>query len=92
MTTLAYYPLRTVADFAAIPADRIDACLADFASWLRVSRKSQAIGDAATKALGGTVTFDSGGFTWVDDGIVGIQQVDIQCDGETIATWQIGKP
>ncbi len=85
MINHAQYQLRTVADFSSIPEDRIDACLNDFAAWLRVSRKSNEINNLATVALGGTVNFDIGGFKWVDDGVAGISAVDIQCDGETIA-------
>lgn len=88
----AHYPIRTVADFAAIPEDRIDACLIDFAAWLRVSRRSQEISDVTESMIGGSVQFDIGGFTWVDDGIVGISSVDIQCEGKTIANWPMGKP
>lgn len=54
------YEIRTVADFAAIPVEKLDACLLDFDGWLRFR--------AAVKLLQGVEMHDPDVFPWIDDG------------------------
>ena len=71
------YDIRTLGDFAKVPADRLDACLADFKSWLALRRHFDNV-NASLEASGLPRAF--GGvdrFTWNDDGVVGVRAINL---------------
>jgi hypothetical protein len=41
------YEIKTVADFASVPADRLAACLQDFALWLEIRAEANRCLDSA---------------------------------------------
>lgn len=51
------YELRTIADFIAVPEDRLAECLTDFATWLSLARQTNAFNAAAKNLLGEGVSF-----------------------------------
>lgn len=58
------YEFRTVADFIALPYDKLDACLTDFRAWCLLIT-----GFRDDVRLGGTLSIKNGDvFTWIDDG------------------------
>lgn len=88
----AEYTISSLADFAKVPPDRLGACLADFATWLRLLPKHAEIEAAASRMLGSTTTLVTDAFIWVDDGIAGLSAFTVECEGETIARIDIGPP
>lgn len=69
------YEIRTVADFAKLPADKIAACLSDFVEWLDAVRKIAAFPSVVSDMLGckkGAVSVNMSSFTWIDDGNAGL--------------------
>jgi hypothetical protein len=86
----AEYKIASLADFVKIPPEKLDACLIDFAAWLRLFRVEAEINSAATRMLGGAAKLSSESFTWVDDGIVGSSAFDVVCDGEVLARVPVG--
>lgn len=87
----AEYQISCLADFALIPPDRLEACLIDFAAWLRLFRVDAEINDAATRMLGAPTTLVRNSFVWVDDGIIGVSAINIECDGELIGCLSLGR-
>lgn len=73
------YRISTIADFLAVPEDKIDACLADFKQWISIAREPSTLETAIDDLAGapGSTKFMTVGFTWVDDGIPGLSAVDI---------------
>jgi len=89
MTDHPTYEIRAITDFAKVPADRLDACLAEFRTYLQIIGPTIRLLDTLTAAkIGqGMVTWrDTGVFCWIDDGEqnVGVRLRDAK--GETIAT------
>lgn len=81
------YRLESVADFLAVPEDKLAECFADFATWLRLARTAAAV----EKIFGHGVEFSTDGFVWRDDGISGLSALDlITGSGEHIATVELG--
>ena len=72
------YEIKCLADFASLPADKLDACLRDFSYWVDLIRAANELPD------GLSILRD--GFRWIDDGIDGISGVDIYTDGEKITS------
>ena len=71
MTDFPSYTMTTVADFLAVPEDRIDACLSEFATFLRVAPHHVALLESVSDALvgEGAIKFPLvNKFQWVDDG------------------------
>ncbi len=68
------YEIRTLGDFANVPDDRLDDCLAEFATAVRFQRATGDILNALAReqipALTGAAfnVFPSGAFVWIDDG------------------------
>jgi len=65
------YTIRTVADFAKIPEDKLQECLADFVQFLAMIRCSAEINQAMKIALvlpEGSVNLETDVFHWIDDG------------------------
>lgn len=60
------YALRTVEDFLAIPWDKQDACLIDFAAWLDLVRGAQAVIARQPETIKFRTSPDV--FGWIDDG------------------------
>lgn len=56
------YVIEKVWDFCAVPEDRLDACLREFATAIRVMRGTRRAAEAMR------VTLQEGAFRWVDDG------------------------
>lgn len=73
------YELRTVADFMALPPEKMDACLLDFAAWLAMHMKAREIAGQFRIATPTDV------FAWVDDG-KHIATVTLSHEGEVIAS------
>lgn len=74
------YRIESVADFALIPADRRDACLADFRVFLGVSEAARTIlGVEGVKVIGEV-------FDWTDDGKSEITDIVIEgTDGSRLS-------
>ena len=60
MSEFPVYEIRTVEDFAALPPDKLKACLLDFEGWLLIVNLAKAIGDCQVR--------EQDCFKWVDDG------------------------
>lgn len=73
------YRLRAIKDFLSVPPGSIDACLADFKTWLEIARSRDEFVSSMSELLGapGAVSFSDDGFTWLDDGIPGCRHIDI---------------
>lgn len=56
------YPIRTVADFLAVPADRRETCIREFVSWCCAMDALAVITEAAGQK--GTIP---GCYEWIDD-------------------------
>lgn len=84
------YRIKSVADFGAVPIDRIDALLADFKEFLIHSNQTES---ELTKLFGsaadGLISVGES-FTWIDDGKVGIGAVDFFVGSEKIGRVEFG--
>jgi hypothetical protein len=60
------YRLSTVADFQAIPPERLDSCLCDFIAWLALHRATRIM--QAHGHLEGLTLPSMDCFEWLDDG------------------------
>lgn len=64
------YRIETVQDFLKLPAEKIDACLAEFSDALKHAKelegRTQELAKMFGKSASGLVKFE--GFTWIDDG------------------------
>ncbi|MBL8473718.1 MAG: hypothetical protein JNM98_18150 [Rhodocyclaceae bacterium] len=81
----AEYTIRTVADFAKVPADKIGACLADFAGFLSLAREAAALEAELQRAFSvpaGATRMDESVFIWIDDGVHGVSALEFS-DAET---------
>lgn len=100
MDNQPHYEIRTIADIREkIPPERLDAFLADLKVW--VMQEGFDIGKAyeallvalSSDMMGAPVTIEKQGFDdvlfWVDDGVVGVSEIQTQCDGEVIQTLKI---
>lgn len=65
------YEIRTMADLAAIPQDKIDACLTDLGAWLRFYHSIPA-------EVRPYVEMKLDTFNWLDDGEAGIGGLRIE--------------
>ena len=73
------YTIRTVADFAKIPEDKLQECLADFVQFLAMIRCSQKINQAIHMEFElpeGSVNLETDVFHWIDDGKRGLSTVE----------------
>jgi hypothetical protein len=73
------YPISSVADFLTIPEDKIDACLADFKSWISLARHSSAISTMLQACAPAEISamFVTHSFLWIDDGVPGLRHIQI---------------
>ena len=86
------YPVKTVTDFLAVPADKIDACLADFAMWVRMCHMKAEIDAGIEGLLGVALPLRTDSFLWVDDGQTGVSSIGFTDEsGEQIAEMRIRK-
>lgn len=58
------YEIRTLADFIAVPSDKREHCLRDFAAWCECIELAKTLGEI----VGGGVIPDTSVFAWIDDG------------------------
>lgn len=58
------YEIRTLADFIAIPSEKREHCLHDFALWCDVIERAVGL----EQAFGGVVKAQTDTFVWLDDG------------------------
>lgn len=65
------YRIATLADFEAVPADRLEACLEDFAYHLRLVAATRVAMTAAGYRLKDAT------FRWLDDDTPGVREVHI---------------
>lgn len=84
------YRISSLADFAKVPPDRLDACLVDFKAFLLHVCQSEAelvrlLGPVAS----GTVSVGES-FTWVDDGVPGIGFIDFYLGDEKLGRVDVG--
>lgn len=79
------YEIRTAADFAKVPAERIGQCLREFEGWLCLVRSDQTPGLLRTM-LGANGKLATERFIWVDDGEPGLSVINLidQATGETV--------
>lgn len=68
------YLIRTVGDFLAVPPDRLDACLKEFAECVSLVRGCITVGELPNAA------FDH--FKWTDDGAPGVTSVNLNIEIE----------
>lgn len=80
------YVIRNLRDMSAIPADRIDAFLADLRTALMLAKGAEALGDAFAKSIDPDVsaTNELDELEWVDDGAGNVIEMNIE--GEHIAS------
>jgi hypothetical protein len=73
------YRIGALKDFLAVPAESIDACLADFKVWLEIARARDEFSADMSELLGvpEALSFSDDGFTWLDDGIPRCRHIDI---------------
>lgn len=63
------FEIKTVADFLAVPEEKLDECMRDFEHWVKLAR-------AMGELLGhGVMVVDR--FVWVDDGQPGVSSVEV---------------
>lgn len=69
------YTIKRVADFASIPAARIDTCLQDFKQMILIMKSINRFG-----GLGEDVNWcdPNTEFVWTDDGVNGLTEVDLK--------------
>ncbi len=67
------YQIRTVADFDAVPDDKIDACISDFLTYCEFRRLSRALLDPEVAAV-------TDFFEWIDDGEEGVSEIRFVVD------------
>ena len=60
------YEIKTVEDFFAVPVDKLQPLLTDFATFLMLGHEFE--GSRIVK-------FDKSAFIWVDDGIAGLSEI-----------------
>ena len=73
------YTIRTVADFAKIPEDKLQECLADFVQFLAMVRCSAEINQAMKMAFElpeGSINVKTDVFHWIDSGKRGCSGVE----------------
>jgi hypothetical protein len=78
--TAPRYRIKSVGDFLAVPVDKRGDCLKDFAFWLSMADKKDAIDKALIGLFGipdDSTPLSITTFVWVDDGIEGISSVEI---------------
>lgn len=63
-----HYKIDCVADFLAVPVDRIDDCLAEFKDFLGLARDMKELTKTLGEVIGADGTSEVEGFTWIDDG------------------------
>lgn len=80
MTGPARYEIHTVLDFLKVPRKRRAACLRDFKKYLSMADDLRS---HVAAALGVAVEHGNR-FVWVDDGVVGLSQVNIVSGGKTV--------
>ena len=79
MTRPTEYEITSLADFTAIPPDRLSACLADFAEFIRfLQGEAEMLEKAIEEMAGGRAKMDGNHFTWIDDGVPGISAVEVK--------------
>ena len=68
------YKIDKITDFLEVPEDRIDDCLAEFATFLEFLRAILVFAKlgAETQGMGQDELYKLMGFTWVDNGKEGI--------------------
>lgn len=87
----AEYRISSIADFLAVPVEKQDELLHDFAAWLNAARKHEEISKHATAMLGGAVAFSTDSFTWIDDGIAGCSALDFRdSESDSVVRMQFG--
>lgn len=79
------YPIRTVNDFLTVPADRREAMLADLSEWMKLRDRI-----APLVAAGQLEVPDV--FRWLDDGAVGLSQINITIQASVTDKPEDGKP
>ena len=60
------YEIKTVEDFFAVPVDKLQPLINDFATFLMLGHEFEG---------SHIVKFDKSGFIWVDDGIAGLSEI-----------------
>ena len=84
------YRIASLADFAAVPADRLDACLADFKAFLSYANQTGSqLAELFGSAAEGLISVGES-FTWIDDGKVGIGAVDFFVGAEKVGRVDFG--
>ena len=72
------YNIRAIMDFADIPEDKIDACLADFRDCIKLFRVIKA--DATQGKWADKI--NAMGFEWIDDGKTGLAGYFVEARSE----------
>lgn len=81
--TAPTYCVATLHDFTKIPDDRLEACLKEFATFVRMMRGVEELGEAIRSATGlaeSPLTCTTESFDWTDDGV---ERCDVRLTVET---------
>lgn len=77
------YRIETLADFLKVPKEKWPELFRDFGTWLAIMAKQAELEAAYREALGPGVSLLPS-FIWADDGVAGITQTVLTCDGEEV--------
>ena len=80
------YEIRTVEDFAKVPADRLAQCLSEFGAWLRLVREVKEVEGFLGVITGTEARLGTDRFIWRDDGKPGLGAINLvdKDSGETL--------
>jgi hypothetical protein len=87
------YAISSIKDFLSVPAESIDACLADFKTWIGLARYGSEFAVDFNEFIGvqNATSFIQDSFIWVDDGISGISRIQLSDqEGEEFARIEFG--
>jgi hypothetical protein len=73
------YEIKTLADFARVPPDRLDACFAEFRECVAYFREMIAMCETIETPL----DLPDLGFEWTDDGAPGMSAVEVEVELQT---------
>lgn len=73
------YHISSIKDFLGIPLESIDACLADFKTWIELARNGSEFSRDFNDFVGvpDATSFIQDSFIWLDDGISGVSQIEL---------------
>lgn len=87
------YDICTLGDFAKVPPDRLDACLADFKGWLGLRRHFDDLNGMLEEAGLPRAIASADRFAWIDDGKVGVRSINLTTSvGAALGSMEFSEP